>query len=261
VKVILVFFGILAATVVAVIIGWFYLVSSFRGGGDVVTEDRVLPPFSRIVIEGFADVRLVQGAAESVRVAAPQKQLATVRTQVSDGTLTISAGASRSWWLAFFGGGGRGTQLRITFRDLESIDAAGAVKLRAEGIKADRLRVQASGATSLRIDALDANELSVSGSGAMKVELAGRVAQQRVSISGAGDYRAADLVSDEARIAVSGAGRVLVQVEKTLRIALSGAGVVEYIGDPKVTQHVSGAGRVKRRDASDRESFRIAAGS
>ena len=39
--------------------------------------------------------------------------------------------------------------------------------------------------------------------------------------------------------------------EKTLKIGLSGAGAVEYIGNPKVTQQISGAGRVKRRDASD----------
>jgi hypothetical protein len=52
-------------------------------------------------------------------------------------------------------------------------------------------------------------------------------------------------------VSVSGAGRVVVQVEKTLKIGLSGAGAVEYIGNPKVTQQIRGAGRVKRRDASD----------
>jgi hypothetical protein len=49
---------------------------------------------------------------------------------------------------------------------------------------------------------------------------------------------------------VSGAGRVLVHVEKTLAIGLSGAASVEYIGNPKVTQQVSGAARIKRREAT-----------
>ena len=230
-KVVFPILGILAAIAIAVSLAWFYLVWSFRGGGEAVIEDRALPPFSQIVIEGFADVAVVQGDSETVRVEAAQKQLAGVRARVSGGTLTITQGASRSWWSGFFGGGGRGARVRVTFRELEAIGA--------------------SGATSLKIDGLDAKELSVSGSGAMKVELAGRVAEQRVSISGAGDYRAADLASEDARVSVSGAGRVVVQVEKTLKIGLSGAGAVEYIGNPKVTQQISGAGRVKRRNASD----------
>jgi Putative auto-transporter adhesin, head GIN domain len=110
--------------------------------------------------------------------------------------------------------------------------------------------VSASGATSLKIADLDTKLLSPTGSGAMKAELAGRATEQRVAISGAGDYRAADLVSEDARVAVSGAGNVVVRVEKTLRVGITGAGSVEYLGDPTVTQQISGAGRVRRREAA-----------
>ena len=254
-KVVFTILGILAAMAVAVSLAWYYLLGSFHGGGEVVTEQHPLPPFTQVVVEGFADVTLVQGASEAVRIESGAKQPASMRAQVANGTLTISNGAGRSWWNAFFGWGGRGARITVTFRDLDAVIAAGAVKIRAEGLKADRLRVSASGATSLKIGNLDARELSVTGSGAMRAELAGRVVEQRVSISGAGDYRAADLASDDARVSVSGAGRVVVQVEKTLRIGLSGAGSVEYIGEPKVTQSISGAGKVRRRDAS--ESVRI----
>ena len=64
----------------------------------------------------------------------------------------------------------------------------------------------ASGATSLKIAALDTKELTVSGSGAMRIELAGKATEQRVSISGAGDYRAAELASEDARVSVSYTG-------------------------------------------------------
>jgi len=250
-KVVFAILGILAALAVAVSVAWFYVLGSFRGGGEVVTDERALSPFNHVAVEGFADVTLVQGVSEGVRIEAGSKQLASMRAQVSDGTLTISSGASRSWWTGFFGLGGRGARITVTFRDLDTVSATGAVRIRAEGVKTDRLKVSASGATSLKIGNLDAKELSLTGSGAMRAELAGRVAEQRVSISGAGDYRAAELASDDARVSVSGAGRVVVQVEKTLKIGLSGAGFVESIGDPKVTQSISGAGRVKRRDASE----------
>lgn len=242
---------VLVAIAVAVGAAWLYLSRSFPiGRGEVVAEQRALPSFSRIVIEGFADVTLVQANAESVTVEAPSKYLPSVRTEVSDGALRITSDQSRRWWSAILGGGARPARVTVTYREIEAINTSGAVKLRADRLKVDRLKVSASGATSLKISDLDTKELSVSGSGAMKVEIIGRAALQTIDISGAGNYRAAELASDDARVTVSGAGRVVVKAENTLQISLSGAGNVEYIGNPKVTQQISGAGRVKRRGAA-----------
>ena len=242
---------ILVAIAAAVSAAWLYLSRSFPSGrGEVVAEQRALPAFSRIAIEGFAEVTLVQGKTESVTVEGPSKQLASVRTEVRSGTLTIANNHSRRWWSEFLGGGTRPARVTVTYREIEAINAAGAVKLRADRLKTDRLNVTASGATSLKMSDLDTKELSITGSGAIKVEVVGRATSQSIDISGAGNYRAAELASDDVRVTVSGAGRVVVQAERTLRIDLSGAGSVEYIGNPKVTQQISGAGRVKRRNAA-----------
>ena len=71
-----------------------------------------------------------------------------------------------------------------------------------------------------------------------------------MTISGAGEYRGARLVSQNATVTVAGAGQVVIHAVKTLNATISGAGSVDYIGDPKVTERVSGAGRVRRRDAA-----------
>ncbi len=86
------------------------------------------------------------------------------------------------------------------------------------------------------------------GSGALDATVSGRVDRQTVRISGAGEYRAANLASADASVRVSGAGRVVVNAQRTLEVSLSGAGNVEYLGNPRVIEHVSGVGRVKRRD-------------
>src|SRR6185437_13069443 len=78
--------------------------------------------------------------------------------------------------------------------------------------------------------------------------LAGRVDDEKVSISGAGSYRAERLFANDATVTVSGVGNVVLRAERTLRANISGAGVIEYAGDPVVTEHVSGIGRVKRRE-------------
>jgi hypothetical protein len=41
-----------------------------------------------------------------------------------------------------------------------------------------------------------------------------------------------------------------VNVERTLDATISGAGSVEYLGDPQVTERVSGVGHVRKRDAA-----------
>ena len=146
----------------------------------------------------------------------------------------------------------------VTFKDLHYIESSGAAQIRAAAVKVSDLRISSSGATSLKIDDLQAQRLRVSGSGAMEAELSGSVADQQVSISGAADYRAENLVSDSATVRVSGAGEVVVHARQKLKASISGAASIEYLGDPEVEQRVSGAGRVKKRKASEMHPTRMA---
>ena len=249
---------ILLAIAIAVAAAWYVLDRGFRNGdigtgGEVTSEQRSLPPFTRLEIGGMADITLVQGDTESIRYEAAGKG-EKVTVGVQNGTLSIGSRSTRGFWGFLFGGGTRSVKATITFRKLEAVDVSGAVKLRADGWKADQLAFSVSGEGTLHIDGLDVKELKIAASGTVKAELAGRATEQRIAISGAGNYRAPELTSDSARVAVSGAGKVLVNVAKTLKIAIAGAGTVEYIGDPKVTQEISGVGRVRRREAA-REAY------
>jgi hypothetical protein len=242
----------------AVAAAWYVLDRGFRGGseargGEVVALQRALPPFTRMEVGGVADLTLVQGAAESVSFEVPAKQKDRVRIEVRDGTLHIGSAGSSGFFGFVFGGNTRPLRATVTFRSLEAVEVSGAVKIRADGWKADALKLAVSGEAALRIAGLDVRELTISASGAVKADVAGRATDQRIAISGAGKYHAPDLVSENARVAVSGAGKVLVNAAKTLRIAISGAGSVEYLGDPEVTKDISGVGKVRRRETA-RES-------
>jgi hypothetical protein len=254
---------LLLAIAAAVAGAWYVLDQGFRNGraergGEVTSEERTLPPFTRLAVGGAADITLVQGAAESVRFETSARQKSRVHVEVRDGTLHVDSAPSGGFLSFFFGGSTRPLRATITFRQLEAVDVSGAVKLRAESWKAEKLAFSVSGEATLRIAGLDVTELALSASGAVKAELAGRATEQRIAISGAGNYRAAELASDNARVAVSGAGKVLLNVAKTLRIAIAGAGSVEYIGDPKVTQDISGVGKVRRRESAREASAALA---
>ncbi len=211
-------------------------------------ETHALPPFRQIVVDGAAEVTLVQASSESIAIEAPGQSI--VHAEVRDGVLAIRATDERHWWSYLLGAARRTPSITVSFRDLDSLRAAGTVKLAADGLRADALTLRFSGAATVDLTGLEARTLSIEGSGAVKADIAGRVGAQTVTISGAGDYRAGDLVSERASISVSGAGRVLVNAQKTLDVELSGAGKVDYKGNPKITQRVSGAGRVRRYESA-----------
>jgi Putative auto-transporter adhesin, head GIN domain len=247
--------ALLLAIAAAVAAAWFFLDRSFRGGGPVrggelTSEQRILTPFTRLAVAGMADITLVQGATEGVTFESPAKQMGRVRVEVRDGTLHIENGNTGNFWGFLFGGGNRPVRATVTFRELQAVEIAGEVKLRADGWKSDKLALSISGAGTIRIAGLDTKDLAISASGAVKADVAGRATDQRLSISGAVDYRAPGLVSETARVSVSGAAKVFVNAAKTLKVSISGAGSVDYLGDPKVTQDISGMGRVKRRESA-----------
>jgi len=211
-----------------------------------VHESRAVSGFHRLDISGQATIELVQGTEERVTIDAPAS--ARVRTEVHDGTLVIEV-EQRRRALEWFGGrrAGRAVRLTVNLRDLDRIEAAGAVSLTADKLKSNELTLDLAGACALRIDDLQATTLKLDGSGATKVELGGTVVRQQVDLSGAGSFEAAKLASDDVTVEVSGAGKAVVNARKALSVEISGAGKVEYLGDPEVKQSISGIGKVTRR--------------
>jgi hypothetical protein len=112
----------------------------------------------------------------------------------------------------------------------------------------DRLsQLDFAGACKLKIGDLQATKLRLDGAGAIKAEIAGKVTDQDIDLSGAGSYLAAELVSDTAGVRVSGAGKAIVNAKTLLRADISGAGLVEYTGNPRLEQEISGIGKIRRR--------------
>ena len=211
-------------------------------------ETRALTDFNRIEVYGTAEVRLRQGTTEGATVEAAAQILPRIRTEVRDRTLFIDVAQERRWsdWV-HWSGTRRTPRVTVDFIKLDRLESAGAIKLAADDLRADELRLDFSGASTVRIGNLQASRLRLEGSGATKAELAGKVGTQVVTLSGAGSYRASDLESDRAELHVTGAGKAFVNARTSLAVEISGAGVVEYLGNPKLQQDISGVGKVRRR--------------
>lgn len=252
---------ILAAVVIALVLTWLALggSGSRRDRDEIPAETRALAPFKRIQLSGSTTVNLVQDTNGPLVIGAAPRAAPRITAKVSGDTLYVYASDNYRWWKSLFGRGQASTpQLTIHFKDLDAIEVTGGVRIAARDVHVPSLNIDGSGGTSLQIDDLRVSTLRVSADGALKAVLAGQVTDQSISVSGAGDYQAAKLASDNATVDVSGAGKIVVNVRKRLDARISGAGVVEYLGDPVVKESISGIGRVKRRESADVASPHIA---
>jgi hypothetical protein len=207
---------------------------------STVTEDRGLTGFNRILLGGVGHLTLEPGDQESVRVEASPDLLPYVRTEVKEGKLHIRL---KNRWL--------GPQLvstepinyYVTFRELNGIEVSGAGKVTGSRLVADHLDLSISGAGKAKLE-VTVGELKTRISGAGSLRLSGQAARQELTISGAGKYSAAELSSQEGRVAISGAGKSTVNVSDKLAVQISGCGSVRYLGEPELEKSVSGVGKV-----------------
>lgn len=217
-------------------------------GEDSQQETRALSGFRRIDINGQVNVTLVQGATESVTIDAPPASLARIHTEVHGETLVVDVSESRSVWQWFSGrSAGRTPNVTIRLRELDRLEAAGAVTVDAASLRSNSLVLDLAGACTLKFADLQATSLRLDGSGAIKIDIGGKVARQKVDLSGASSYQAEGLLSSDAVVDVSGAGKAVVNASNSLAVEISGAGKVEYLGDPQLKQSISGFGKVTRR--------------
>ena len=253
------FWLILGAVAVAAALAWFTVNrgASVRSGPAAASEHYALAPFHDVEIGGSAEVVLMQGGVEAIDVEAGARTV--VEATVSEGRLVIRARDRRRWWHRLFGH--KTTEspgITVHLRTLDKLALTGNVRVSAPRLRTEALRIAASGGANLTIDDLQATTLRVDGSGALKADIAGRVEDEHVSISGAVDYRAERLRATNATVSVSGVANVVVHAERKLRASISGAGLIEYLGAPEVVENVSGMGRVRRRDSSAMPGMRVA---
>ena len=229
------------------------------GSGEVVSEKRDVRDFDSVRLSGSGTIFITQTGEESLSIEAEESILPLLTSEVHGHQLelgvrhgvNIAPRASIHYYL--------------TVRDLRGLAITGAGKVQMSSLTTDTLRVTISGAGDLQGPELTADTLDISISGAGKVmvnslttnaldvtipgtgsaTLAGRAARQTVTIPGAGSYHAEELVSDQARVKVSGAGSAIVNVRETLDARISGIGSIRYAGQPTVTKSVSGIGSIR----------------
>lgn len=202
-------------------------------------EDRTITGFTKLEVSGGFEIVLTQGNSESLTIEADENIMSNIQTRLTGSTLEIyTKGTIRNY---------RIMRVYITFKQLESIELSGAVKVTADqSLQFDRLDFDISGACTIEFD-MEADRLDLDLSGASKLILNGYVNYLEADCSGASKLMLAGLKTKRISFESSGASTAEFWVTESLDVESNGASNVRYKGNPAtVNVENSGASSVKK---------------
>ena len=209
-----------------------------KGSGNVITEARPLPDFTRIHLKGSGKVFLTRGETPAVAIKTDDNILPILKTKVSDGKLVISHENHnpRPTILHYF----------ITVNDLKSVAVSGSADITGDGkFESENFSTNISGSGDVRLELeVERLESDISGSGSMR--FSGKTNLLDASITGAGNIRALDMEARNVSLKITGSGNCEVNAFETLDVKITGSGDVKYKGSPQISKKVTGSGKIRQ---------------
>ncbi len=223
--------------------------------GKVVTKTLQLEDFTRIDLQGNADIKLTQGDETKVEAYGNEKAISGNDIYVKDGTLTIALKETADKRQPSI-------KIIITTPTLERIDVAGTgdIELKDTLALSNDLCIDISGAGDVEINRLKCQNFSlrISGAGDISAEKIKCKGNADVLISGAGDMNV-DMKAKDISVLISGAGEAKLDVKcQNLNVKASGTSDVELKGEcAQLTKQSGGMASIDSRKLTIHEGIVI----
>lgn len=213
-----------------------------RGSGRIVTEPRPVRDFDQVTLKGIGTLRVSQGETEALTIEAEDNIIPHISTDVTGSRLTIDVDTGRPTSTQPT----RPIVFTLRVKTLRDLQISGTGEAEVSDLTSDRLGLVISGSGGATLRQLQTPRLDVQISGACRVHATGAAADQSLTISGSGTYRAVDLASDTASVTISGSGDARLRVEQRLSVRITGSGKVQYAGNAAVDRRITGSGSVRK---------------
>ena len=189
-----------------------------HGNGELKKEVREVSDFTRIKVNGSADV-LYQASTELRLVLIADSNLTElITTEVVNNELIISSTGSYS--------------------------TSNKIIIECGSAYVDRVNIKGSGDVELETVSGPRLDICIKGSGDVKA--AGAVKALNVEVKGSGDVDLSELKSDIATLTVKGSGDIRANVSNELSARVSGSGDIKIKGNPPLRNITeNGSGRIK----------------
>lgn len=191
-----------------------------QGNGVMKTATRKVADFDKVELSGAFDVRVTSGENYSFQIQGDENIIDLIASDVSSSILKVFPKKSIC--------SKQKLTLTISMKDLSALSASGAMMVNIKAIANDQL--------SLTVD------------GSAGITAVGTSGNLYASISGTGNIETAELISQNAKISISGVGDATVQTAGVLDVEIQGVGNVYYLEKPnEVRQNITGIGSVTSR--------------
>ncbi len=214
-----------------------------RGNGKVTSETRTASTFSGVKVSGAIDLYVSNGASTAIRVEADENLMKYIIVENDGDMLKIRPKSGINLKPS------RAIRVYVSAPSFSRLEASGACDIFSENkiLSQGTLQLDLSGASDAKLD-LNAPKVDVDVSGACSVTLKGETRDFTVEGSGSTDIKCYELLAENTKVDISGAGNAQVFASVKLDVDVSGAADVKYKGNATVSQQVSGAGSVKKTD-------------
>ena len=213
-----------------------------RGNGVSKGQERSVSTFKNVEVSGSYKVYVSQGPLKPVRIEGDENLLQYVEIDQDGDRIHIHTRQGYNL------DPNTDMKVYVTAPVYNEIEVSGACDIIGE-MKIDNaedLSLSSSGAGSITMD-ITAPKVSADVSGSGTINLKGQTKEVSLGLSGAGEAHCFDLLAENTKVEISGAGSADVYASVKLNAELSGAGTVNYKGNAsEVKQQVSGAGSVNK---------------
>lgn len=213
-----------------------------KGDGNIQTEDRSVGDFKNVSVSGAAKVYVSQGDSHIVKLEGDDNILKYIEV-VHEGDW-VKVRTKQGYNLQPT----ESVKVYVTAPVYNNIETSGACDILGQTklVNAEDLRLDVTGAGKIQME-VNAPRLKAEISGSGSINLKGETKDVDLDLTGAGHAHCFDLLAENTKVDISGAGSAEVFASVRLDADVSGAGHVSYKGNASdVHQTVSGAGSVKK---------------
>ena len=220
-----------------------FLGKRIHGNGVIKTVEKPVSSFSEVDAAGDIQLIVIQGDLKPVKLEGDENILSYIEVIQEGDRITIKTKEGVN--LVPSGD----LKVYVTSPKYKSIEVSGSSDIigQTKITSTDDLSLEASGAGDIKMD-VDAPKIMAGISGTGAINLKGQAKDLEINLSGAGHAYCYDLLTENTKVDISGAGSAQVYASVKLTADVSGAGNISYKGNASVSQQISGAGSVNKTD-------------
>jgi hypothetical protein len=211
-----------------------------EGDGNVIQKTIEVKEFTKIKLNGDADIALTSDSAALFVIKGEKNILDEYRVEVEGQTLVIeSKHCLRNH---------EQVTLQIPYKELESVTINGSGSVYANQIvKAQSLdlKINGSGDFEIPVEVQDITGV-ISGSG--DIVLKGIAKNMNATINGSGNIETPELTTEQCSVTINGSGDCSVWATGNLKVNVRGSGSVYYKGNPAIQTDIKGSGSVMKKE-------------